>query len=120
MSSTRSTTRYGRVEPDQPTRSHIPNASADLIFANSVFTHMQEREVEHYFSEAARVLRPGGQAWFSFFLFDADSEERNSRTRSTAWSFDHSKRGRARSSTPMSPTTPWRSRKPGCANVWQK
>jgi len=62
----------------QPTEYRFPyaDASADLAFANSVFTHMQPPELQHYFRETARVLKPGGRVWFTFFLLDEDSEQR--------------------------------------------
>ena len=61
-----------------PTAYKLPysDATGDLIFANSVFTHMQPPEVVHYFRESARVLKSGGRTWFTFFLLDNDAEER--------------------------------------------
>ncbi|HEU4563355.1 MAG TPA: class I SAM-dependent methyltransferase, partial [Gemmatimonadaceae bacterium] len=47
-----------------------PDASQDLVFAASVFTHMLPDNAAHYFRESARVLRPGGRCVFSFFLLD--------------------------------------------------
>jgi SAM-dependent methyltransferase len=39
----------------------IPSASADLVFSYIVFQHIPSKDlVESYFSEAARVLNPGG------------------------------------------------------------
>jgi SAM-dependent methyltransferase len=46
------------------------DASFDLAFAASVFTHMVPENAAHYFRETARVLKPGGRAVFSFFLLD--------------------------------------------------
>ena len=42
----------------------------DLVYAASVFTHMLPDNLERYFNEATRVLRPGGRCVFSFFLLD--------------------------------------------------
>jgi SAM-dependent methyltransferase len=42
----------------------------DFVIASSVFTHMLEAEVTNYVREAARVLRPGGHFFASFFLVD--------------------------------------------------
>jgi SAM-dependent methyltransferase len=42
----------------------------DLVYAASVFTHMLPEAAKRYFSEADRVLRPGGRCVFSFFLLD--------------------------------------------------
>jgi SAM-dependent methyltransferase len=44
--------------------------SFDVVFAASVFTHMQPANVAGYFMESARILRPGGRCLFSFFLLD--------------------------------------------------
>jgi len=50
------------------------DASFDLIFLTSVFTHMQGTEVRHYLDEICRVLRPGGRCLTTCFLLDAESE----------------------------------------------
>lgn len=44
------------------------DASLDLVFAASVFTHMTPENMAHYISETARVLKRDGRALFSFFL----------------------------------------------------
>jgi SAM-dependent methyltransferase len=46
----------------------------DFVFLTSVFTHMQRPETEHYLSEIARVLAPGGRLFATFFLLDETSE----------------------------------------------
>ncbi|RMF32433.1 MAG: class I SAM-dependent methyltransferase [Bacteroidetes bacterium] len=46
-----------------------PDADFDFVVVNSVFTHLLPDEVEHYLSEIARVLRPGGVCYATFFLF---------------------------------------------------
>ena len=46
------------------------DASFDVVFAASVFTHMAPDVAARYFAESARVLRPGGRCLFSFFLLD--------------------------------------------------
>lgn len=55
-----------------PTQYAFPvgDASQDLVYAASVFTHMLPENASHYFAEAARVLRPGGRCVFSFFLLE--------------------------------------------------
>jgi ubiquinone/menaquinone biosynthesis C-methylase UbiE len=50
-------------------------SSTDLVFATSVFTHMQSPEVRHYIQESARVLKPGGRIYFTSFILDEDSEQ---------------------------------------------
>lgn len=46
------------------------DASFDVVFAASVFTHMLPEGTARYFAEAARVLRPGGRFVASVFLLD--------------------------------------------------
>lgn len=48
-------------------------ATIDLAFATSVFTHMRLASVRHYLAEAARVLKPGGRLAFTAYLIDDDS-----------------------------------------------
>lgn len=40
----------------------------DLALLVSVFTHMQKEEVENYFSEIGKVLKPEGYCYATFFL----------------------------------------------------
>jgi SAM-dependent methyltransferase len=47
-----------------------PDASFDFAVANSVFTHMLPPEVDNYLGELRRVLRPGGVAYLTFFVYD--------------------------------------------------
>ena len=42
--------------------------SFDFVFLTSVFTHMYPRDVAHYLDEIARVLRPGGTCFATFFI----------------------------------------------------
>lgn len=44
------------------------DASIDLAFATSVFTHMRLAPVRRYLAETARVLKPGGQLAFTAFV----------------------------------------------------
>jgi SAM-dependent methyltransferase len=43
------------------------DASVDLAFATSVFTHMRMPGMRRYLAEAARVLKPGGRLAFTAF-----------------------------------------------------
>jgi len=47
----------------------------DKTFSFSVFTHMQIDEIQHYFSEISRVLKPNGMVFSTFFLYDDESED---------------------------------------------
>lgn len=49
------------------------DSSFDLVTLGSVFTHMMPEEVEHYLSEIARVLRPGGRSLITWFLLEPES-----------------------------------------------
>jgi SAM-dependent methyltransferase len=46
------------------------DGSFDLVYANSVFTHLNQDQAEFYLREAARVLRPEGVVLATWFLFD--------------------------------------------------
>lgn len=48
--------------------------SIDVAFSFSVFTHMQIEEIQHYFNQIYRVLKPGGVCFSTFFLYDEGSE----------------------------------------------
>jgi ubiquinone/menaquinone biosynthesis C-methylase UbiE len=47
----------------------------DFAFLTSVFTHMLARDMEHYLSEIARVLKPGGRCMINYFLLNPESRE---------------------------------------------
>ena len=53
-----------------------PDDCFDFAFATSLFTHLGPEEIRHYLAEAARVLRPGGRALFTFFLLNPEVEGR--------------------------------------------
>jgi SAM-dependent methyltransferase len=67
------------------------DASFDVVFAASVFTHMAPANTANYFSETGRVVRPGGRALFSFFLLDRYRPEarRADGFESPDFNFDH-------------------------------
>ena len=50
------------------------DASIDLAFATSVFTHMQMPAVRRYLAETARVLKPGGRLAFTAFALEPGRE----------------------------------------------
>lgn len=47
-----------------------PDSQFDLTFSFSVFTHMKLKEIDHYFQEINRVLKPSGKSLNTFFLYD--------------------------------------------------
>ena len=57
--------------------------SFDFAIAKSVFTHLLPADAENYVAQTARVLRPGGRAWFSFFLLDDGARSRIAAGQST-------------------------------------
>jgi SAM-dependent methyltransferase len=50
------------------------DASFDVVFMNSVFTHMLTDEVRNYARQIARVLKPGGRCYLTAFLLDGRGE----------------------------------------------
>jgi SAM-dependent methyltransferase len=53
----------------------VDASSFDFVLLYSVFTHMLPEDVENYLSEVARVLRPGGRCFITYFLLNAQSLE---------------------------------------------
>jgi SAM-dependent methyltransferase len=49
--------------------------SFDFVFLTSVFTHLLPADAANYIRESARVLRPGGTCFATFFLLNEESEE---------------------------------------------
>ncbi len=47
-----------------------PEATFDLAFSMSVYTHLSRATVDHYLGETSRVLRPGGMCLNTFFVMD--------------------------------------------------
>jgi SAM-dependent methyltransferase len=57
----------GTVEPEK-VAFPFPDESFDFSVAGSLYTHLERMEVAaRYIAETARVLRPGGAAYMSFF-----------------------------------------------------
>ncbi len=48
----------------------LNNGDADFVLVKSVFTHLLERESQHYLREIRRVLQPGGAALLTAFLLE--------------------------------------------------
>jgi SAM-dependent methyltransferase len=45
----------------------------DFVFLTSVFTHMLPADLRRYLAEIARVLKPGGRCFSTFFLLNGES-----------------------------------------------
>lgn len=60
--------------PDRSKPDALPFPVADrsfsLVIAWSVFTHLTQRQAEHYLREVGRILAPGGAFLSTWFLFD--------------------------------------------------
>jgi SAM-dependent methyltransferase len=52
------------------------DSSIDFAIATSVFTHLYFEEIWAYLKESARVLKPGGRLFSTFFLYDGECPAR--------------------------------------------
>ncbi len=71
--------RNGRYNPDggvvaSEYRFPYDEDTFDFVFLASVFTHLMPADMRNYVREAARVLRPGGRLWATYFLINDESE----------------------------------------------
>ena len=64
--------RYNPLGVIDPTETSFParSASTDVAAVFSVFTHLYRADIERYLREIRRILRPGGTAVTTWFLFD--------------------------------------------------
>lgn len=53
-----------------------PSGSKDYVFAASLMTHLLPEDHANYVRETARVLKPGGRCWISYFLLNRTSRAR--------------------------------------------
>ncbi len=69
-------------------RPHLECAdnTADLVFSQSLFSHLLEEDIRHYLAESYRMLKPGGWMLMTFFCLD-DLEELN--LMEGRWTFRH-------------------------------
>ena len=51
------------------------DASFDIVFLTSIFTHLGAAPTSRYLHESFRVLRPGGRLFASFFLIDDEARQ---------------------------------------------
>lgn len=75
---------YGRQRTGD-FRLPVPDACVDRIGLASVFTHLLEDEVLHYMREFRRVLKPGGLAHASFFLYSEEALAAAQELGTTSW-----------------------------------
>ena len=80
--------RYNPGGQEQPTAWPYADATFDFAIAASLFTHLRPDDTAAYIAEAARVLRPGGTLFATFFLLDEDTRPRIARGESY-FSFRH-------------------------------
>ena len=48
----------------------VPDATVDLVFSQSLFSHLLEADIEHYLAESFRMLRPGGAMMMTYFCLE--------------------------------------------------
>jgi SAM-dependent methyltransferase len=51
----------------------VQDGEFSLVVAHSIFTHLFRRQTEYYLREVARILKPQGVAFTTWFFFDRDS-----------------------------------------------
>ena len=59
--------------PADEMRLELPDASADVVVATSLFTHMYGDEIRRYLAEMRRILTPGGRLYATFLILDEDA-----------------------------------------------
>ena len=63
----------GTISPEE-FRFPYDAATFDICFLHSVFTHMLPDDLRRYLAEVRRVLRPGGAAYISYYLYDEEAQ----------------------------------------------
>lgn len=83
----------------------MPDKSVDRIVLFSVFTHMFQREIEHYLREFSRLLKPTGLVYATTFLFDDKILAKARETNLTPFDlrFEHEVNPNCRINTPAHP-----------------
>ena len=62
----------------------------DVCFLHSVFTHMLPDDLRRYLAEVRRVLRPGGAAYISYYLYDEEAQRHLDTRPDLPLRFEHS------------------------------
>lgn len=65
----------GGSQPASAYRFPYDNASFDLVFLTSVFTHLVPADLENYLRQVHRVLAPGGRSYITMFLLNDAAQE---------------------------------------------
>lgn len=81
------------------TRLDCQDGTADLVFSQSLFSHLLEEDLRHYLAESHRMLKPGGWMLMTFFCLD-DLDHLG--LLGGRWTFNHSV-GPARVESPRYP-----------------
>lgn len=64
----------GKIKPPE-FRFPFNDSSFDFVLLNSVFTHILREGLENYLSEIARVLKPNGKSFITFFLLNNNTAQ---------------------------------------------
>jgi len=62
----------GEIRPHE-FRFPFDDSSFDFVIASSVYTHMRIDDIRNYIRETARVLKPGGVSFSTWYLLDGES-----------------------------------------------
>ena len=83
----------------------LESGTADLIIAQSVFTHLLRADVVHYMKEFARLLRPSGLAFTTLFIVNDPILARARASNLTQWNltFEHDVDPGCRINNPLQP-----------------
>lgn len=84
----------------------VEEASIDLVFAQSVFTHLFPPDISHYLREFRRILKPGGLVYATVFIYDEGILESARRTNLTPYNlrFEYELVDGVRLNDPVYPT----------------
>lgn len=89
----------------QSVRFPAKDSSADIVLAQSVFTHMYADGIAHYLREIRRVLKPSGMTYITCYVFDDQILESARRTNLTPFDlrFEHAINDECRINDPVHP-----------------
>ena len=73
------------ISPAEAIQLPVEAGSRDLVFAFSVFTHLFESDISYYLSEFERIMRPGGLAYLTCFIYSDEALLAARKTNLTPW-----------------------------------